>query len=121
METIHLKEIKAICNSERGIKIRNHFKDRRERLTMKLLLCLNCNDIFNLSNKKKNCSCGTTGGHYQDDLNAIYWGFHAVPLGFDNSSLRKALLSQPSFGDGKRFDAFVIPKRCATMKKTGGR
>ena len=84
---------------------------------MKLLLCLKCNDIFNLSDKEKACGCGQTGGRYLDHVEAIYWGYHAVPLGFDNMSLRKALIAQPNFGNGSKFDAFVIPKRCSTMNK----
>ncbi len=86
---------------------------------MKLLLCLKCNDIFNLSYKVKTCSCGETGGQYTDQLNAEYWGFSAVPLGFENRSLRDALIHQPHNGLGARFTAFVIPKQCDTMLKIG--
>ncbi len=83
---------------------------------MKLLFCLKCNDIFNLSDKEKVCSCGRTGGRYTNDIEAIYWG-DCKPLGFDNASLKVALITQPHQGKGKSFEAFVIPKRCPTMDK----
>ncbi len=85
---------------------------------MKMLFCIECNDIFNLQKKEKTCSCGKTGGKYTDNVNAVYWGFHAVPLGFTNNSFKEALIKQPNDGLGSRYEAFIIPKNSPTMKRT---
>ncbi len=87
---------------------------------MKLLFCLNCEDVMNLNLKEKSCSCGESGGKYIDNLNAIYWG-DCKPLGFINSDFKTALVHQPNQGEGKRFVSFVIPKRCPTMKRINRR
>lgn len=81
---------------------------------MKLLMCPDCGDVFNLKHAVKTCGCGKTRGHYTDDLNAVYDG--GVPLGFANSSFLKAVLQQPDEGRGKEFTAFVIPHVCPTFK-----
>ena len=86
---------------------------------MKLLLCRKCNDIFNLALDMKTCSCGNAKGRYIDKLNAEYSGENVVPLGFDNASVCQALIKQPNQGEGSRFTAFVIPKKCLTMRKKG--
>jgi hypothetical protein len=83
---------------------------------MKLLLCLECDDVFNLDYEEKNCKCGKTRGKYVDQINAVYSG-HAVPLGFNNISLAAAVRNQPEQGEGEEFTAFIIPKVCPTFKK----
>lgn len=80
-------------------------------------MCLNCHEIFNLDFKEKACQCGSTKGRYIDELNATYSGEFAIPLGLTNTSLIKAIQSQPKDGLGEPFNAFVIPKRCATFVK----
>lgn len=40
-----------------------------------------------------------------------------MPLGIANSSFIDALKNQPEEGMGKRFEAFVIPKQCPTLRK----
>ena len=83
---------------------------------MKLLYCNSCRDIVKLHRTTRTCHCGATGGHYkQDGLNAIYYG-PAIPLGFANSSFTEARDTQPEFGMGTTFTAFVIPKVCPTME-----
>ncbi len=82
---------------------------------MKLLFCKNCGNIFNLDHKEKVCQCGNARGRYIDNVNAIYSGNDAVPLGIDNFSFANAISNQPKDGRGKRFDAFVIPKKCNTF------
>ena len=83
---------------------------------MKLLYCNSCRDIVKLHRTTRTCHCGATGGHYkQDGLNAIYYG-PAIPLGFANSSFTEARDTQPEFGMGTAFTAFVIPKVCPTME-----
>ena len=83
---------------------------------MKLLYCNTCRDIVKLSRTTRTCQCGATGGHYREDgLNAIYYG-PAIPLGFANGSFHEALDSQPEFGMGTVYNAFVIPKVCPTME-----
>lgn len=83
---------------------------------MKLLLCHECGDVFNLKSEVKTCSCGQTRGQYTDDLNAVYDG--GIPLGFANSSFLEAVIAQPESGLGKEFTAFVIPRECSTFKPT---
>ena len=82
---------------------------------MKLLYCNNCQDVFRLYKTTSTCLCSDSGGHYKTDgLNAIYYG-PAVPLGFANPSFVAAIRSQPEWGNGFEFTAFVIPKVCPTM------
>jgi len=57
-----------------------------------------------------------TFGHYIDDINAVYKGEFAVPIGINNSTLVDAIKNQPRDGWGEKFEAFVIPKSCETMK-----
>jgi len=82
---------------------------------MKLLMCLECNDIFNLDLSEKSCSCGRSKGKYINQQLADYTGKSAVPLGFSNPSFIQAIKDQPNEGIGKEFTAFVIPKNCETF------
>jgi len=110
---------------------------------MKLLLCIECNDIFNLTHDDLKCSCGLSGGRYIDDINAEYYGLSYL-IGFANKSLSKALYDQKTFGDceelmanpfsgteyeeiynvmhppqkkGRSFTAFIIPESAKTIKR----
>ena len=92
---------------------------------MKLLLCVTCNEVFNLSHTYKECSGGHGGGRYINDLDANIWGpsDKIFCLGFANSTLVDALRAQINKGDstemmsyggkltpkGRRFEAFIIP------------
>ena len=69
-----------------------------------------------IPNKKRICECGKVGGKYIDNLNAIYFGKPAVPIGFNNTTLVNAVHKQPKSGMGSDFSAFVIPKDCKTFK-----
>lgn len=82
---------------------------------MKLLLCPECSDIFNLQAHVKTCGCGQARGQYIDNLNAVYSG--GIPLGFANTTFLEAVANQPQAGDGKTFTAFVIPVMCPTFKE----
>lgn len=85
---------------------------------MKLILCKNCHDVFKLSQMMRSCKCGMAKGRYlKNNFNAEYSGSSAVPLGFANSTLVKAIDNQPENGLGSEFVAFVIPKECPTMKR----
>lgn len=84
---------------------------------MKLLVCINCGDIINLTRKEKSCSCRRTRGKYlKDGLHAIYSG-PCLPIGFDNGSFGTAICHQPESGEAKQFTAFVIAKECTTFKR----
>ena len=83
---------------------------------MKLLYCKRCHDIFRLFFARQDCGCGAVSGAYLDNERVEYSG-PAVPLGIANSSFGAAVESQPASGDGKVFDAFVIPKQCDTFVK----
>ena len=84
---------------------------------MKLIFCTSCHDIVKLHSEPRTCLCGKSGGRYVDELNAEIKG-HAVPLGISNVTLVAALVCRPPSGMGERFDAFVIPHQCDTVKKT---
>lgn len=85
---------------------------------MKLILCPLCWDVIKLSTKGlRRCECGKASGQYEKDgLNATISGT-AIPLGFANPSLGKALQNRPENGLGQTFEAFVIPKTCPTVKE----
>jgi hypothetical protein len=83
---------------------------------MKLLYCLQCGDIFNLGLVVKTCSCGSTKGVYKEDrLHAVYSGEYAVPLGFSNPSMMRALRHWKDTGTNPDFTAFFLPVNCTTM------
>lgn len=84
---------------------------------MKLILCTKCSDVFKIESETRKCKCGYSVGRYTDNINAIYYGNYAKPLGIVNSSLVEAVHNQPKEGLGERFVAFVIPKECDTMIK----
>jgi hypothetical protein len=90
---------------------------------MKLLLCTKCFDVIKIMEKSRWCSCGACSAVLTDCLNArVYGGEPAVVLGFGNTSLAEAIVSQRSKGDlrdasanGRRFDAFIIPGSASTV------
>jgi hypothetical protein len=85
---------------------------------MKLIFCKNCGSVISLSpNIEKHCDCGLTSGRYTDNLNAVYSGDYALPIGFNNFSLTCAINRQPKDGLGERFEAFIIPVNCDTFKR----
>jgi hypothetical protein len=85
---------------------------------MKLLFCKNCQDVIRLQQEEtRTCKCGKVSGKYLDELNAIYSGDDAVPMGIANGSFVEALHNQPEDGWGEVFTAFVIPKNCYTFEK----
>lgn len=85
---------------------------------MKLIFCPECEDVVRLQEVDRQCRCGKSGGKYTDIINAEIWG-KAIPIGFNNSSFVAALLKRPDEGMGSRFEAFVIPHKCASVKKVG--
>jgi len=86
---------------------------------MKLLYCSKCKSIFNLTDTMKHCACGETKGMYIDNLNAVYAGDYAVPLGIANGDFHRALESETRklYNISVVFDAFVIEPDCPTFKK----
>lgn len=85
---------------------------------MKLLFCPLCQDVVKMIEREpRACHCGASHGVVAaDGIHATIRG-HAIPLGFDNSSLAGALRSRPEEGLGSRFEAFVIPEVCASVRK----
>lgn len=83
---------------------------------MKLIFCPKCQDVLKLQPFKRNCQCGAAFGYYLNEINAEIGG-KAIPVGFANSSFAEALRSRPETGSGSRFEAFVIPKTCETIKE----
>ena len=85
-------------------------------VTMKLIFCPDCQDVFKLSKKLRSCECGKCSGKYINNLEAVY--NNGIPLGFNNQSLGMACAAQPVAGLGKKFEAFVIARNVPTMVKT---
>jgi hypothetical protein len=83
---------------------------------MKLIYCPLCQDVVRLKFTTRFCSCKKSSGVYIDDLNAEIYG-DAIPIGFQNSSFMKAIKSQRE-NESIKFEAFVIPKVCKTIKKS---
>lgn len=89
---------------------------------MKLLYCPRCEDVMKLQiargpNTRTACRCLSSYGYYKDDgIHAVYGG-EAVPLGFGNRSLARAIQEWPLKGErGWRFDAFTIPVDAPTIE-----
>jgi hypothetical protein len=84
---------------------------------MKLLLCTSCEDVVKLgSDEWRECKCGASAGRYIDRINAEIKG-DAIPIGFANGSLLAAIRKRPEDGMGSVFTAFVIPKKCDSIKE----
>jgi hypothetical protein len=104
---------------------------------MKLICCVKCNQVFNLSFDYKECDGGHGGGQYIDNLNAKVWGdlTNIFVLGFANTSLASALRNQLEHGDqapdfyyagkmtpkGREFTAFVIPEAADSVERVRDR
>lgn len=84
---------------------------------MKLILCANCGDVIALRKYTRFCECGSSSGHYIDNLNAKISG-ECIPLGIANNTLKMAL-REPDMedGSGNTFTAFVIPQSCTTIER----
>jgi hypothetical protein len=90
---------------------------------VKLLFCPACQDVIKFGTREKGkryCACGASYGYYLDSVNAVVGG-KGVPLGFANSSLAHALINRPEEGNGRKFEAFVIPKECPTIEVEDGK
>lgn len=84
---------------------------------MKMIYCPHCHDVRKLHQGGSiACICGRSGGFYIDDLNAEITG-SAIPLGVNNRTFVKALANRPAEGEGEEFTAFVIAKKCPTVKE----
>lgn len=84
---------------------------------MKLVYCMKCGDVFNLTYKYKECDCKDSGGFYSDRENAIYSGKYAVCLGLDNYSLAEGIENVPLDGKGVDLYSYVIPYFCDSTIK----
>ena len=94
---------------------------------MKLFFCPKCHDVVKFGTELKFgsyvfrfCKCGRSSARYMiDAVNGQIRG-EAIPIGFDNASIRYALKNRPVSGPrGSYFTAFVIPKECGTIRQIG--
>ena len=93
---------------------------------MKLLICLECGDVFNLTKVNKTCSCGNTCGICIDDLDVEIKG-NCKAIGFVNSSFTSAYWMQKMDDDtqketdsccsGVEFKAFFIPEAAKSVRR----
>jgi len=87
---------------------------------MKLVVCPECNDIFNLTLDEKVCKCGVASGHYLPDKTTVYVSAKAVVLGFNNSQFTTAyILTDFSSNRGQEFPAFFITDGCGKILRRG--
>lgn len=100
---------------------------------MKLLMCVECWQVFSLTQEYVECSGGHAGGQYLDRVNAAVWGprDRVFVIGFDTGSFALALRAQAQQGDstahmhhaggltprGRDFSAFVIPDAAASVRR----
>lgn len=84
---------------------------------MKLIFCPECQDVVKLAMSERRCECGASSGRYLEDALHAEIAGAAIPLGFANSTLARALQERPASGLGSTFEAFVIPHECPTVRK----
>ena len=88
---------------------------------MKLLFCLDCEDVKKLDTDWVFCNCGKTAARYlEDKLHSEYRGATAIPVGFDNYSFAQAVRQRRDHGSNWRFEAFTIPADADTVKTRKG-
>lgn len=86
---------------------------------MKLIFCPKCQDVVKFSMKvKRYCRCGASWGYYTDDINAVCGG-DTIPIALHNTQLGEAIRRRPKRGLGSRFEAWVIPVHCKSVKQGG--
>lgn len=85
---------------------------------MKLIFCPKCQDVLKLQKFKRECMCRKSWGGYTDEVNAAIGG-EAIPIGFGNNSFKDAIRMKPRDTRSVKFNAFVIPKKCESIKKEG--
>ena len=86
---------------------------------MKLIICIECDAIINLSLHLKSCTCGDSGGHYIDSNNAIIYG-PCIAIGINNESFSSALPGR-NLAKGIDFKAWIMGNECLTIvHKTKG-
>lgn len=84
---------------------------------MKLIYCTRCAQIVSLCHQETKCRCGLSGGFYKNDNQTVVLYGPCIPLGITNESFMKALKNRPGRGPGAEFVAFIIPRRCITVKR----
>jgi len=91
---------------------------------MKLILCVECEDVVKLSRKLRSCKCGRAKGMYLDNVKAVV-NEDALVLGIDNNSLLDAIrfsdlddvMSETELMAMTRIDAFIIfPTKAPNLK-----
>lgn len=95
---------------------------------MKMVMCLDCNDVFNIIHQERKCFCGKTSGKYIDNLNIEIKG-NCVPIGIHNTKLFQAIAMQKiedkyqtqannaaCCPEGVNISAWIIPKCAKSVK-----
>jgi len=93
---------------------------------MKLLVCLECGDIFSLREIVRTCICGESSGSYINSLSAEIKG-NCKAIGFANDSFKtaykmqqiddKAQVGTDSCCFGVEFIAFFIPETANSVNR----
>lgn len=86
---------------------------------MKLVLCIQCGDIFSLRINTRGCACGSSRGRYVDSnmVTAEISGSNSVVISFNDLDLRCAIDNQVTRGRAaNEFAAYIAPKDIKTVK-----
>ncbi len=84
---------------------------------MKLIFCLECQDVFKPATRLMTyCKCTKCSGQHIDENNLEYSG-PGIPVGFANSTFARAIRNRPESGDGAGFTAFIFPEQCDSIVK----
>ena len=81
---------------------------------MKLIYCVNCDDIFNPFVRSV-CACGDTNTTIDDGV-IVYRGRYAVPVELGDSSMKSSLEYYRDFGVMTRFSGW-FPTKSVSFRK----
>ncbi len=81
---------------------------------MKLLYCTTCGDVRLIRMAHTECLCGTVKAKYVNLIN-VEWNGEGFLLGFSNPEFRKVVKEN----NNGEFKAFVLPRKCGSVKIVG--
>lgn len=79
---------------------------------MKLIVCLDCLDVVNLTKQTRFCHCKRSSGAYYSDGKSAWYTGNAKPVGINNNKLMHLLTGMKS-----NIELFSIQDDCVTFKK----
>ena len=86
---------------------------------MKLLFCVDCQDVRKLNKSKTHCNCRRSWGQYEADGHKAVVGGKALVMAIENSQLQEALtrkLDAPA-RQGQKLDLYILGAHCSTVRR----